>query len=95
MKISLLSDIKFFLKKYLKNPAIISAVAYIIYNILTQYMKKEGYAESISVLKQSDKYNLIYDTKLNKYILIADKIYSSESEEDMKQFIKKKYNEVI
>jgi hypothetical protein len=70
---SLLSDIKFFLKKYLKNPVLVTAVAYTVYKLLTKYSKKEAFAESIKVVKKSDKGEVIYDDKLKTYIFIDAK----------------------
>ncbi len=67
---SLLSDIRFFLKKFLKNPILVAAVAYTIYTLLTKYAKKEAFAESIKVIKKNGDKTVIYDDTINKYILI-------------------------
>ena len=67
---SMLSDIKFFLKKFLKNPIIIAAVGYTVYMILNQYQKKEAFAESIKVIKKNGDKAVIYDDKIKKYILV-------------------------
>ena len=77
---SLLSDIKFFVRKFLKNPAIVTAVAVTIYVILSKYIKKESFAESVKVVKQQNGKMVIYDDKLKKYILVDhDKgIYSDD-----------------
>lgn len=77
---SMLSDIKFFLKKFLKNPVLISAVAVTIYMLLTKYSKKEALAESIKIVKKSGNKMIVYDDKLNKYILVdhSGDIYSAD-----------------
>lgn len=77
---SLLSDIKFFLKKFFKNPVLVAAVAYTIYVLITKYMKKEAFAESIKVIKKSGNKSVIYDDKLNKYILVDHEkgVYSDD-----------------
>lgn len=67
---SLLSDIKFFLKKWIKNPVIVAAIAYTIYRLLTRYAKKESFAESIKVIKRNGDKAVIYDDKVKKYILV-------------------------
>jgi len=75
-----LSDIKFFLRKFLKNPIVIGAVAYTIYMLITQYTKKEAFAESIKIIKKSGNKAVIYDDKLKKYILVDHQngIYSAD-----------------
>lgn len=81
---SLLSDIKFFLKRYLKNPIIVSAVAYIVYKQLTKHLKKESLAESIKVVQSSEKGEVIFDDKIGTYIFIdkhGNDIYHSPSKD--------------
>lgn len=82
---SMLSDIKFFLKKFLKNPILISATAYIIYRMLTKYTKKESFAESIKIIKTKGNRHVIYDDKVQKYILIDDdlNVFSSDSKDEV------------
>lgn len=84
---SLLSDIKFFLKKYFKNPAIITAIAYIIYKHITNRMKKEQRQESIVIVQEHDKKTLLFDDNINKYILLGhspeEPILSSEDKNQL------------
>jgi len=67
---SLLSDIKFFLKKYLKNPIVVVGVAYVVYKLLTKHTKKEAMMESITVVKSSPNGEVIFDDKLQLYLFI-------------------------
>lgn len=76
---SLLSDIKFFISKYLDNPVLVVAASYILYITLKKYIKQEGFADSIGVVSQKNGKHVIFDKKLKKYILIGgDEIYSSD-----------------
>ena len=81
---SLLTDIRFFLKKFIKNPIIMGAIAYTFYMIITKHAKKEAFAESIKVIKKGSKGRaVIYDDKVGKYILVDhDKGIFSDSKPD-------------
>jgi hypothetical protein len=93
--VSLFSDIKFFIRRYLKNPILITAVGYIIYKVLTKYVKRESFIESIKIIEETEDYNIIYDSNVNKYILIYDKIYSSDSLDELKSKFKVGFKESI
>jgi hypothetical protein len=68
---SVLSAIKFLLKRFIKNPILVTAGAYLLWKFLNKYTgKKENFSESLKVIKDDGKKSIIYDTKLNKYILI-------------------------
>ena len=86
---SQLSDIRFFLKKFLKNPVLIAAVAYSIYTIINQYQKKEAFAESIKVLKRNGNKAVIYDDSTKKYILVDHEkgIYSDDTPDKLVKMI--------
>ena len=81
---SIYTDIKFFLGKYLKNPVIITGVAVIVYFYLKKYLKQEGFSDNVKIVKQSGSLMVVHDSKLNKYILTggAD-IYSSDNPEPL------------
>jgi len=84
---SLLSDLKFVIKKYLKNPILVAAVAYTMYMLLTKYSKKEAFAESIKVIEKKGNISIIYDDKLKKYILVDHEgkgVYSANSLDKLK-----------
>jgi hypothetical protein len=67
---SLLSDIRFFTKKYIKNQIIVVAIAYIIYSLIVRYTKPETKAESLKDITEKGTKALFYDDKLKKYILV-------------------------
>jgi len=83
---SLLSDIRFFSKKFIKNPILLGAVAYTIYVLLSKHMKKESLlAESITIVEQKDGRAVIYDDTVKKYILVDHDggVYSSDEPESL------------
>jgi len=88
-KISMLSDVKFFLKKFLKNPVLISAVAFTIYMLINRYVKKEAFAESIKVIEKSGDRYIIYDDKIKKYILVDHNknVFSADSPEKLRKLL--------
>jgi hypothetical protein len=99
---SLLSDIKYFLRKYLNNPVIIVVGAYLVWKFIINQKetKKENInnsvilLESIKIVEENNdlKYSIIFDTKLNKYILILNSgknIYSSSNLDDIKNYVKR------
>lgn len=67
---SLFSDIRFFVKRYTNNPTRAVAIAFLIYRILNQYMKKESMVESVKVVQSKGTKTILYDDKLQKYILV-------------------------
>ena len=88
----MLSDIKFLIKKYLKNPVLIIAGSYLLYKFVNKWLKKESMAESIKIIQDndSDSHSIIYDDTLKKYILIGNgKVYSSDNEDEIKQYANK------
>lgn len=90
---SMMSDIKFLVKKYLKNPVLVAAAAYLLYKSMNKWLKKESFAESIQVIEDDDKkpHAIIYDDKLKKYILICNnKVYSSEDKDELKTYANSK-----
>jgi protoheme ferro-lyase len=68
----MLEDIKSFLKKFIKNPIVIAAVAYIIYNILRKYVKSESISsmDSIKVIEKVGNKEVIYDIDSKMHALI-------------------------
>ncbi len=78
---SMLTDLKFMIKKYIKNPVLIAAISYTIYVLINKYVKKEAFAESIKVIKSKGVKAVIYDDKVKKYILIDHEkgIYSDDN----------------
>lgn len=89
---SLLSDIKFFLKKYLKNPVLVSAGAYFLYKYLTKYLKKENLTEKIRIVEDiEDKdYSIIEDMDTGKFVLLKGiNVWSADSLEELRDFAEK------
>lgn len=87
---SILSDIKFLLKKFIKNPILVTAGAYLLWRFVNNHTgKKEAFSESIKVIKDNGKQSIIYDTKLKKYVLIRGnlRVFSSDSLEDIEKMI--------
>lgn len=83
------TDIKQILKKYLKNPILIAAGAYLLWKFINRQRKKEGLIEAVKVIEDTDNYNIIFDTNTNKYILMyRNKVYSADKEEDLRKMIK-------
>lgn len=79
---SMLTDIRHFLKQYFKNPVLITAVAYIVYRILNNHLKKENFTERVKEIKKIGKWLIIKDSSLNVYILVDEtgsEVYSSKS----------------
>ena len=92
---SLLSDIKFLVKKHLKNPILVAAGAYLLYKFINKWLKKESLAESITVIQDedSDEHSIIYDDALKRYILIIKgQVFSSDNEDELKQYANKLAN---
>lgn len=89
---SLLSDIKFLIRKYVKNPFIITAGAYLLWRYIQKQKKKskkENLIESIKVIEDSDKYQIIYDKNLNKYILhINNRVFTSDDVNSLKKMVR-------
>lgn len=86
---SMFTDIKQILKKYLKNPILIAAGAYLLWKFINRQKKKEGLIEAVKVIEDTDNYNIIFDTNTNKYILMyKNKVYSSDNEQDLRKMIK-------
>ena len=87
---SLLSDVRFFLRKYLKNPVVVAALSYVVYRLLNKHLKKESFAERVDVIKKKGTTELIYDTELQKYIIIknnGEEVYSSTDKNTAIQFL--------
>jgi hypothetical protein len=80
---SLLSDIKLLLSRYLKNHVLVIAGAYILWKFINYQKnknKKEFLSERIIVYEK----DIIFDKKLNKYILIKNnRVFSSDKKEDL------------
>lgn len=86
--VSLLSDIKFLIKKYIKNPIIIIAGAYLLYRFINSQTKKEYFCESIKVIDEEN--NVIYDENSKKFIMIKDnRVFSSDKKEDLLKMVGK------
>lgn len=91
---SLLSDARFFLKKYIKNPVVRGAIAYMVYKLITHHTKKETLVESIRVVEDDRKYTIIYDDSIRKFILMDNHnldVFSSTDEQEIRRFAKKKF----
>jgi len=76
-------DLKVFLKKFIKNPIVIAAVAYIVYNILKKYIKSEDVDtnNSVKVVEKCGTKEVLYDTDSKMHVLIdgTDIIETSNS----------------
>ena len=85
---SLLGDVKFLIKKYIKNPVLIAVGAYILWKFIQKQKKKESLVESIKIIDKEN--DIFYDNNLNKYIYInkQSKVFSSDSLEDLKRMVK-------
>lgn len=75
---ALLTEIKRFISKWIKNPIVLAAIAYIIYKTLQKYIKSESInlnknkIENIHILQKSNKEEVIYDTNTKMYIKLVD-----------------------
>lgn len=69
---SMFEDLKVFLKKFIKNPIVIAAVAYIIYNILKKYIKTECVEinNSVKVVEKCGTKEVLYDNDSKMHALI-------------------------
>ena len=80
---SMFEDLKVFLKKFIKNPIVIAAVAYIVYNILKKYIKTEDVDtnNSVKVVEKCGTKEVLYDTDSKMHVLIdgTDIIETSNS----------------
>lgn len=91
---SMLSDIKNLLKKYLKNPIVIAAGAYILWRYINKQKKKnkeQWVSERIKILDDADDtpYSIIHDDRTGKYILIYnDRVFSADTEEELRGMLK-------
>ena len=81
---SILSDSRFFVKRYVKNPIIVAAISFMLYKWLNRYIKTESLAESIKVLEVKGSKSLIFDDKTKKYIVVdtqSQDVFSSDKED--------------
>lgn len=91
---SLLSDIKNLLQKYLKNPVLVIAGAYILWKFINKQKgknKESWLSERIQILDDEDKndYSIIYDERTKKFVLIyKDRVFSSDNKEDLMRMVK-------
>ena len=88
---SLLGEIKYFLKRYLKNPILVAAAAYLIYRYLSKYLKKESFVEKIKVIRDEDteEHSIIQDVDTGKFILIRGvNVWSADTREELEDFVK-------
>jgi hypothetical protein len=89
---SLLTDIRFLIKKYIKNPVIIIAGAYLLWRFINKHKQKtnkENFMEKVKVIEDSDKYQILYDKDLNKYILhLNGRVFSSDDLDKLKRMVK-------
>jgi len=75
---ALLTEIKRFISKWIKNPIVLAAIAYIIYKTLQKYIKSESInlnknkIENIHILQKLNKEEVIYDTNTKMYIKLVD-----------------------
>ncbi len=80
---SMFEDLKVFLKKFIKNPIVIAAVAYIVYNILKKYIKSEAVNtnNSVKVVEKCGTKEVLYDADSKMHVLIdgTDIIETSNS----------------
>lgn len=69
---SMFEDLKVFLKKFIKNPIVIAAVAYIIYNILKKYIKTECIEtnNSVKAVEKCGTKEVLYDEDSKMHVLI-------------------------
>ena len=67
---SLLSDIKLLIKKYIKNPVLVIAGAYILWKFINAQRKKENFCESVRIVKEIGGNSIIFDEKTKKYVLM-------------------------
>lgn len=69
---SMFEDLKVFLKKFIKNPIVIAAVAYIVYNILKKYIKSEDVDtnNSVKVVEKCGTKEVLYDADSKMHVLI-------------------------
>jgi hypothetical protein len=85
---SLLADVKFLLKKYLKNPVLVAMGGYLLWRFVQKHKKKEGFIESIKVIEDNKKYQLIFDSSTNKYILyLGGRVFSAANKEDLLKMV--------
>ena len=94
IKISLLSDIKNLLNKYLKNKILVIAGSYLLWRFVKkQKMKseKEFVSERIKIIDDEEKkpYSIIYDDRNKKYVMIyGDRVFSADSEEELYKILR-------
>jgi len=88
--VSLLTDAKFFIKKYLKNPILVAALAYLIYRFVNKHLKKECLSESTKVIERTPNGDVIYDDSSKKFILVSHNydIYSASTLDGLKRLMK-------
>jgi hypothetical protein len=66
----LLSEIRNFVKKFVKSPITSMAVAYLIYRILRKNSEESCMLESIKVISKDNDCEIIFDTTTNSYAVI-------------------------
>jgi predicted small secreted protein len=88
---SLFSNIKFFIKKYINNPILVVAASYMLYKYITRHKKKESMVESVKVIddEANTNHSILFDEVTGKYILIYNyHVYSSDNKEELELFLK-------
>ena len=91
---SMLSDIKVFVKKFIKSPILSIGASYIIYKILSKHNKKEGLCENIKVIQKDKDFEIIYDDVEKVYSVIDGRgvhndFYPAKDVSEAKKIIKK------
>ncbi len=83
---SLLTEIRNFISKWIKNPIVLAAVAYILYRTLSNYVKRESVnlnknkIENIHIIQRKDNEEVIFDTNTNMYArIIGDEIMETSN----------------
>ncbi len=72
---SLFEDIKRFVSKWIRNPVVVVAVAYIIYKTLSNYVKSESIGkEKVKKVQQVGSDEVIYDEDTKMYIRINNNV---------------------
>lgn len=72
---SLFEDIKGFVSKWIRNPVVRVAVAYIVYKTLSNYVKSESIGmEKIKKVQQVGSDEVIYDEDTKMYIRINNNV---------------------
>ena len=83
---SLQADVRFFVKRFIKNPLLVAALTFLILRLIQKYLKREHLSEALTPIKSKGNKHIIFDTQTKMYIITddaGDEIHASKNLKDV------------